>query len=103
MGLAIARKATDHVVPLDLLIGPIDDAVILYVGMDFFKKKAQTWWFPYDRELAGIMEKAIALFHGRSRRARLKAALGLRKEWRRILKTAPLLNYVLALPRILKK
>lgn len=22
--------------PLDLLIGPIDDAVILYVGMDFF-------------------------------------------------------------------
>lgn len=76
---------------------------IKYVGMDFFKKKAQTWWFPYDRELAGIMEKAIALFHGRSRRARLKAALGLRKEWRRILKTAPLLNYVLALPRILKK
>lgn len=24
------------IVPLDLLIGPIDDAVILYVGMDFF-------------------------------------------------------------------
>jgi succinate-semialdehyde dehydrogenase/glutarate-semialdehyde dehydrogenase len=76
---------------------------IKYVGMDFFPKKAQTWWFPYDRELAGIMEKAVALFHGRSRRARLKAALGLRKEWRRILRTAPLLNYVLALPRILKK
>lgn len=76
---------------------------IKYVGMDFFRKKSQTWWFPYDRSLAGIMEKAIALFHARSRRARLRAALGLRKEWRRILETAPLLNYVLALPRILKK
>jgi succinate-semialdehyde dehydrogenase/glutarate-semialdehyde dehydrogenase len=76
---------------------------IKYVGMDFFPKKAQTWWFPYDRSLTGIMEKAIALFHGRSRRARLKAALGLRKEWRRIAATSPLLNYVLALPRIFKK
>lgn len=76
---------------------------IKYVGMDFFRKKAQTWWFPYDRSLAGIMEKVIALFHARSRRARLRAAAGLGKEWRRILATAPLLNYVLALPRILKK
>lgn len=76
---------------------------IKYVGMDFFRKKAQTWWFPYDRSLAGIMEKAVALFHGRSRRARFRAALGLRKEWRRIVETAPLLNYLLALPRILKK
>ena len=76
---------------------------IKYVGGDFFPKKAQTWWFPYDRSLVGIMEKAIALFHGRSRRARLRAALGLGKEWRRIRATAPLLNYVLALPRILKK
>ncbi|MCK7499715.1 MAG: hypothetical protein MZW92_61935 [Comamonadaceae bacterium] len=23
---------------------------IKYVGMDFFRKKAQTWWFPYDRQ-----------------------------------------------------
>jgi len=76
---------------------------IKYIGMDFFRKKAQTWWFPYDRELNGIMEKAVALFHGRSRRARLRAAAGLRKERRRILRTAPLLNYVLALPRILKR
>jgi hypothetical protein len=49
------------------------------------------------------MEKAIALFHGRSRRAKLKAALGFRKEWRRIKATSPLLNYILALPRILKR
>jgi len=76
---------------------------IKYVGTDFFRKKAQTWWFPYDRSLTGIMEKAVALFHGGSRRARLRAALGLRKDWRRILATAPLLNYVLALPRVLKK
>ena len=76
---------------------------IKYVGADFFRKRAQTWWFPYDRSLVGIMEKAIALFHGRSRRARLRAALGLGREWRRIRATAPLLNYVLALPRILKK
>jgi len=76
---------------------------IKYVGTDFFRKKAQTWWFPYDRSLAGIMEKAVALFHGGSRRARLRAALGLRKDWRRLLATAPLLNYILALPRVLKK
>jgi succinate-semialdehyde dehydrogenase/glutarate-semialdehyde dehydrogenase len=76
---------------------------IKYVGMDFFRKKAQTWWFPYDRSLAGIMEKAVAIFHGRSRRARFRAALSLRKEWRRVVTTAPLLNYLRALPRILKK
>jgi succinate-semialdehyde dehydrogenase/glutarate-semialdehyde dehydrogenase len=76
---------------------------IKYVGMDFFRKKAQTWWFPYDRSLAGLMEKAIALFHGRSRRARAGAALGLLKEWPRIKATAPLMNYVRALPRIFKK
>jgi len=76
---------------------------IKYVGMDFFRKKSQTWWYPYDRELSGMMEKAIALFHGAGVGARLKALFRLRKEWRRILATAPLLNYVRALPRILKK
>lgn len=76
---------------------------IKYVGMDFFRKKSQTWWFPYDRSLEGLMEKAITVFHGRGLGARAKAGLGLRKEWRRIKATSPLLNYVRALPRILKK
>jgi len=76
---------------------------IKYVGMDFFRKKSQTWWYPYDRDLQGVMEKAIALFHGAGPGARLKAALGLRKQWRRIAATAPLWNYVRALPRILRK
>ncbi|MBE3129117.1 MAG: hypothetical protein IMZ54_00170 [Acidobacteria bacterium] len=49
------------------------------------------------------MEKAITVFHGRGFRARAKAGFGLRKEWRRIKATSPLLNYVRALPRILKK
>ncbi len=71
--------------------------------MDFFRKKSQTWWFPYDRSLEGVMEKAIAVFHGAGLRARAGAAWGLRKEWRRIVATSPLLNYVRALPRILKK
>ncbi len=30
---------------------------IKYVGMDFFRKKSQTWWFPYDGSLEGVMEK----------------------------------------------
>jgi succinate-semialdehyde dehydrogenase/glutarate-semialdehyde dehydrogenase len=76
---------------------------IKYIGMDFFGKKAQTWWYPYDRDLEGVMEKAVAVFHGAGLGARLKALFGLRKQWRRILATAPLLNYVRALPRILKK
>jgi succinate-semialdehyde dehydrogenase/glutarate-semialdehyde dehydrogenase len=76
---------------------------IKYVGMDFFRKKSQTWWFPYGPSLEGVMEKAIAVFHGAGLGTRLKSALGLRKEWRRILATAPLWNYVRALPRILKK
>ncbi len=76
---------------------------IKYVGMDFFRKKSQTWWFPYDRSLEGVMEKAISVFHGAGLGARVKAALGLRKEWRRIMATAPIWNYVRALPRILKK
>ncbi|MBE3124262.1 MAG: aldehyde dehydrogenase family protein [Acidobacteria bacterium] len=76
---------------------------IKYVGTDFFRKKSQAWWFPYDRSLEGLMEKAITVFHGRGFRARAKAGFGLRKEWRRIKATSPLLNYVRALPRILKK
>ena len=76
---------------------------IKYVGMDFFRKKSQTWWFPYDKSLEGVMEKAVTVFHGAGLGARTRAVLGLRKEWRRIAATAPLLNYVRALPRILKK
>ena len=76
---------------------------IKYVGMDFFRKKAQTWWFPYDRSLTGIMERAIVLFHGRGLGAKAGAALALRKAWRRLKDTAPLWNYVKGLPRILKK
>ncbi len=83
--------------------GLLEHVDIKYVGTDFFRKKAQTWWFPYDRDLEGIMEKAIAAFHGAGLVARLRALGGLRKEWRRILATAPLWNYVRALPRILKK
>ncbi len=75
---------------------------IKYVGLDFFRKKAQMWWFPYDRSMTGTMERAVSLFHGKSRRARLGAALGLLKEWPRIRATAPLMNYARALPRILK-
>jgi len=76
---------------------------IKYVGTDFFRKKSQTWWFPYDKSLEGVMEKAVTVFHGAGLGARTKAVLGLRKEWRRIVATAPLLNYVRAFPRILKK
>jgi succinate-semialdehyde dehydrogenase/glutarate-semialdehyde dehydrogenase len=76
---------------------------IKYVGMDFLKKESQMWWFPYNQSLSGIMEKAIALFHGRSRPDKVKAAWGLRKEFRRLNDTSPLLNYLLALPRILKR
>jgi ABC-type nitrate/sulfonate/bicarbonate transport system permease component len=71
--------------------------------MDFSPKKAQTWWFPYDRSLVSVMEKAVAAFHGAGLGARLGALWGLRKDWRRILATAPLFNYVRALPRIFKK
>ncbi|MGB8957710.1 MAG: hypothetical protein WCC00_01735, partial [Candidatus Aminicenantales bacterium] len=68
-----------------------------------FRKKSQTWWFPYDKSLEGVMEKAVTVFHGAGLGARMKAVVGLRKEWRRIVATAPLLNYVRAFPRILKK
>ncbi len=73
------------------------------VGTDFIRKKAQTWWFPYDASLSAIMEKAIVIFHSGRLRSKMRAVLGLRKEWRRLVATAPLLNYVRALPRILKK
>jgi len=76
---------------------------IKYVGTDFFRKKAQTWWFPYDSSLESVMENGIAAFHGAGLAPRLRAVLRLRRPWRRILATAPLWNYVRALPRILKK
>ncbi|MEN6559250.1 MAG: aldehyde dehydrogenase family protein [Acidobacteriota bacterium] len=82
------------------LLGLVD---IKYVDMDFFRKRSQTWWFPYDRSLEGVIEKAIAAFHGQGLGSRLRAVLGLRKEWRRIAATAPLGNYVRALPRIFRK
>jgi len=76
---------------------------IKYVGTDFLRKKSQTWWFPYDRSLSGIMENAITLFHGAGRGPKMKAAWALRSEIRRLNDTSPLLNYVRALPRMMKK
>ena len=76
---------------------------IKYVGTDFLNRKSQTWWFPYDRGLSEIMEGAIGLFHGAGRGPKLKAAWGLKSKIRRLNDTSPLLNYVLALPRMLKK
>lgn len=75
---------------------------IKYVSMDFFGKKSQLWWFPYDRDMTSVMEKSIAAFHGRSLGARLGAGLSLLKEWRRIVATGPLLNYVKAVRRIVR-
>jgi succinate-semialdehyde dehydrogenase/glutarate-semialdehyde dehydrogenase len=76
---------------------------IKYVGMDFLRKPAQTWWFPYDQGLPEIMERAITLFHGRGRAPKLRAAWALRSQFRRLNDTSPLLNYILALPRMLRK
>jgi succinate-semialdehyde dehydrogenase/glutarate-semialdehyde dehydrogenase len=76
---------------------------IKYVSMDFFRKKAQLWWFPYDRGLTNVMEKSIVLFHGKSLGARLGAALSLKSEWRRIVERSPLMNYVKAIGRIIGK
>jgi len=76
---------------------------IKYVGSDFFKKKSQLWWFPYDEKFSGLMEKSSTLFHDARVSQRLKAMLGLMRHWPRIRKTSPLLNYIKSLPRILKK
>jgi acyl-CoA reductase-like NAD-dependent aldehyde dehydrogenase len=76
---------------------------IKYIGVDFPRKKAQTWWYPYDSHLTAIFEKAIVLFHGASFRAKLGAAWGILPEWPRLRATSPLGNYVRSLRRILKK
>jgi acyl-CoA reductase-like NAD-dependent aldehyde dehydrogenase len=76
---------------------------IKYVSLDFFRKKSQLWWFPYDRSLAGVLEKAIVLFHGSARRDKLRAARGLVAELPRIMATSPITNYIKALPRMLRK
>jgi acyl-CoA reductase-like NAD-dependent aldehyde dehydrogenase len=76
---------------------------IKYIGTDFPRKKAQTWWYPYDEHLTAIFEKAVVLFHGASLWAKLRAAWGILPEWPRIRATSPLWNYVRGLRRILKK
>jgi succinate-semialdehyde dehydrogenase/glutarate-semialdehyde dehydrogenase len=76
---------------------------IKYVSLDFIGKKSQPWWFPYNRSLANMFEKAIVLFHGPSLGVKLRAAWGLLPEWPRIRATSSLLNYIKGLPRILKK
>jgi acyl-CoA reductase-like NAD-dependent aldehyde dehydrogenase len=72
---------------------------IKYVGTDFFRKKSQLWWFPYDSHLTNVLEKSI----GRPLGRRLGAAFALRREWPRIRATSPLLNYVKAVGRIVRK
>ncbi|HVP90998.1 MAG TPA: aldehyde dehydrogenase family protein [Terriglobales bacterium] len=76
---------------------------IKYVSHDYIGKKSQPWWFPYDRGLATMFEKAILLFHGPSLGAKLRSARGLLPSWSRVRSTGSLLNYVKGLPRILKK
>ena len=76
---------------------------IKYVSLDFIGKKSQPWWYPYDRSLASMFEKAIPLFHGPSLGAKLRAAWGLLPNWSRVRSTSSLLNYIKGLPRILKK
>ncbi len=75
---------------------------IKYVSMDFLKRKSQTWWFPYDGGLTNLLEKTITVYHGAGGGRKLRAALGLRRELPRILKTSSVLNYVKSLPRIFK-
>ena len=75
---------------------------IKYVSMDFLRRPAQTWWFPYDAELARILEKTVAVYHGSGLGRRLGAAVSLRSELGRVLRTSSVWNYVRSLPRILK-
>jgi succinate-semialdehyde dehydrogenase/glutarate-semialdehyde dehydrogenase len=75
---------------------------IKYVSMDFLGKPSQTWWFPYDRGLERLLEKTITVYHGQGLGRRLGAALSLRPELPRILRTSSVLNYVKSLPRIFK-
>ena len=76
---------------------------IKYISHDYLGKKAQPWWYPYDRGLTTMFEKAIPLFHGPSLGVKLRAAWGLLPNWGRVRSTGSLLNYVKGLPRILKK
>ena len=76
---------------------------IKYVGMDFFRKKSQTWWFPYDRSLEGVMEKAIAVFHGGASAPGSGPSWGCGRNGGGSWPPLPCCNYVRALPRILKK
>jgi len=75
---------------------------IKYVSMDFLGKPSQTWWFPYDRGLERLLEKTITVYHGQGLARKLGAALSLRPELPRILRTSSVLNYVKSLPRIFK-
>ena len=75
---------------------------IKYVSMDFLGKRSQTWWFPYDQGLERLLEKTITVYHGQGLGRKLRAALSLRLELPRILRTSSVLNYVKSLPRIFK-
>jgi succinate-semialdehyde dehydrogenase/glutarate-semialdehyde dehydrogenase len=75
---------------------------IKYVSSDFLRKSSQTWWFPYDPGLTRILEKTVAVYHGKGLGRRLGAALSLRTDLRRVLRTSPVRNYIKSLPRILK-
>ncbi len=76
---------------------------IKYISLDFTSKKAQFWWFPYDKSLTRVLEKTLVLFHGQRPAEKVGVLLSLMPDWPRIKATSPLMNYIKGLPRILKK
>jgi succinate-semialdehyde dehydrogenase/glutarate-semialdehyde dehydrogenase len=76
---------------------------IKYVSLDFLRRNSQPWWYPYDRSLSNLFEKAIPLFHGPSPGVKLRAVWGLLPALPRVRATSSLVSYIKALPWILKK
>ncbi len=74
-----------------------------YVSQDFFKKKKALWWFPYDKTLNKMLDKALVLFHHSRFSARIKALFSLLPSLVRIQQGSPLRNFIKSLPRLFKK
>lgn len=73
------------------------------VSFDFFKKKTQVWWFPYDSRLYSILKNSAALFHHSRIQEKWKALFALSSSLKHISKGSPLTNFIKSFPRFFKK
>jgi len=76
---------------------------IKFTSLDFFKKKNQLGWYPYNTTWRKILEKALVLFYHDRLKEKFKALFSLLSYLLIIRKGSPLQNFIKSVPRLFRK